>query len=195
LAEKLAEVVTIPVAIEGDVRALALAEGTFGAAKGIRNYASLVVSTGVGGALVLDGSLLDGDSGNAGHLGHVNVVPNGRPCSCGARGCLEAYASGWAITQAHATAPVDATPEVRAETATYVGRAIGTLASVLDFNHCFVAGSVALGYGDDFFATATGAAREMATMHYSTELTIAPSGLGDTGPLLGAALVGWRGVA
>ena len=76
-----------------------------------------------------------------------------------------------------------------------MGRGIGTLASVLDFNHCFVAGSVALGYGDDFFSTATDTARSLATMHYSSDLVIARSGLGDTGPLLGAALVGWRGLA
>jgi len=193
LASELARVTGLPTAVEGDVRALALAEGAFGAAKDLRNYASLVVSTGVGGALVLDGHLLDGDSGNGGHLGHVNVVPDGRQCSCGARGCLEAHASGWAIAEQTGASPAAASAEVRRETAVYVGRGIGTLASVLDFNHCFVAGSVALGFGDEFFATATATARSFATMHYSEELVITRSGLGDTGPLLGAALVGWRG--
>jgi len=193
LAAELARSTGLPTAVEGDVRAIALAEGVFGAATKLKNYASLVVSTGVGGALVLDGRLLDGDSGNGGHLGHINVVPDGRQCSCGAKGCLEAHASGWAIAEQTGASPADASPEVRHQTAVYVGRGLGTLASVLDFNHCFVAGSVALGYGDDFFTTATTTARSMATMHYSTSLVIAPSGLGDTGPLLGAALVGWRG--
>ena len=195
LADELARATGLPTTIEGDVRAIALAEGAFGLAKDLRNYASLVVSTGVGGALVLDGRLFDGDSGNGGHLGHVNVVPDGRLCSCGARGCLEAHASGWAIAEQTGASPADASPDVRRQTAVYVGRGIGTLASVLDFNHCFVAGSVALGYGDDFFSTATDTARSLATMHYSSDLVIARSGLGDTGPLLGAALVGWRGLA
>ena len=54
----------------------------------------MVVSTGVGGGIVLDGRLLDGAAGNAGHIGHVIVEPDGRRCGCGGRGCLEAEASG-----------------------------------------------------------------------------------------------------
>ncbi len=61
----------------------------------------MVVSTGVGGGIVLDGRLLDGRLGNAGHIGHVVVEPDGRPCSCGGFGCLEAEASGSAIAAAH----------------------------------------------------------------------------------------------
>lgn len=183
------------VEIEGDVRALALAEGAFGAARDVTSYASMVVSTGVGGALVLDGRLVDGDSGNAGHIGHLNVVPDGRRCSCGAAGCLEAEASGWAIAEMTGRSPELADAVVRERTATLVGRAIGTLAAVLDFTHCFVAGSVALGYGDDFFATANSSARELATIGYARDLVIARSGLGMDGPLLGAACVAWRGAS
>lgn len=192
LRDELRRVTGLAVEIDGDVRALALAEGTFGAARGVSSYASLVVSTGVGGALVMDGHLLDGDSGNAGHIGHLNVVPEGRRCSCGARGCLEAEASGWAITQLTGRSPEFADEATRRRTATLVGRAIGTLASVLDFNCCYVAGSVALGFGEDFFATATACAREMATMDYSRTLELRPSGLGADGPILGAACVAWR---
>ena len=61
----------------------------------------MVVSTGVGGGIVLDGRLLDGDTGNAGHIGHVIVEPDGHVCGCGARGCLEAEASGTAIAKHH----------------------------------------------------------------------------------------------
>ncbi len=160
------------VEIEGDVRALALAEGAFGAARGVQSYASMVVSTGVGGALVMDGRLVNGDSGNAGHLGHFNVVPDGRRCSCGSTGCLEAEASGWAITEMTGRRPSSPTTTVRTRTATLVGRAIGTLASVLDFNHCYVAGSVALGFGDEFFATANTSARELATIALLHDLVV-----------------------
>ncbi|MBW4078564.1 MAG: ROK family protein, partial [Acidobacteria bacterium] len=61
--------------VDGDARALALAEGSFGGARALDSYLSMVVSTGVGGAFVIDGRMLDGDSGNAGHIGHLNVIP------------------------------------------------------------------------------------------------------------------------
>lgn len=192
LRENLARTLDLAVGVDGDVRALALAEGAYGAARDVANYASLVVSTGVGGALVLDGRLVNGGSGNAGHIGHLNVVAQGRRCSCGARGCLEAEASGWAIDQITGRPPEFASESVRRRTATLVGRAIGTLASVLDFTHCYVAGSVALGYGDDFFATANTAAQELATISYSRSLEVRRSGLGTDGHLLGAACVAWR---
>ena len=83
--------------LEVDTKALALAEGWRGAAQGSRNFLAMVVSSGIGGGLVLDGRLIEGRTGNAGHVGHVIIDPDGRPCSCGGRGCLEAEASGWAI--------------------------------------------------------------------------------------------------
>jgi len=190
LRDELARATGLQVAVDGDVRALALAEGHFGAAKGQMNYASLVVSTGIGGALVLDGRLLDGASGNSGHIGHLTVVPDGRACSCGSRGCLEAEASGWAIAQMTGRPPAEASVEVRVRVAQLVGRAIGSLAAVLDFTHCFVAGSVALGFGDEFFAEATQHARSVATLDFAKDIAVVRSGLGADGPILGAALVG-----
>jgi len=192
LRARLTAATGLRVAIEGDVRALALAEGRFGAARHVASYASMVVSTGIGGALVMDGRLVNGDSGNAGHLGHLNVVNEGRLCSCGARGCLEAEASGWAIAEMTGRPPEFADGALRVRTATLVGRAIGTLAAVLDFTHCFVAGSVALGFGDNFFTTATAAARDLATIDFARNVDVARSGLGSDGPILGAACVAWR---
>jgi glucokinase len=193
LRRRLRDALGLDVFVDGDARALALAEGAFGAAREQSSYLSMVVSTGVGGGLVIDGELLDGESGNAGHIGHLNVVPNGNLCSCGAFGCLEAEASGWAIEARTGVAPADAGAATRTRTAELVGRAIGTLASVLDFNHCYVAGSVALGYGDEFFDVANKSARSMARLPYSEHLEIVRSELGADGPLLGAALVAWRG--
>jgi glucokinase len=193
LRDRLRDALGIEVYIDGDARALALAEGVFGAASGDRSYASMVVSTGVGGGIVLDGRLLDGDSGNAGHVGHLNVVPSGRLCSCGSYGCLEAEASGWAIEDMTGRPAKDADEATRLRCAQLVGRAIGSLSSVLDFNRCYIAGSVALGFGDEFFDTANKVARTLATMHYSSGLEIRRSGLAGDGPILGAALVGWRG--
>ncbi len=95
----LREALGVDVYIDGDARALALAEGAYGGAKDTSSYLSMVVSTGVGGGIVLNGALLDGDTGNAGHVGHLNVVRDGALCSCGAYGCLEAEVSGRAIEE------------------------------------------------------------------------------------------------
>ncbi len=192
LRRTLREALGLEVYVDGDARALALAEGAFGAARHDSSYLSMVVSTGVGGGLVIDGELLDGESGNAGHIGHLNVVPNGNLCSCGAFGCLEAEASGWAIEALTGKSPADADAATRVRTADLVGRAVGSLASVLDFSHCYVAGSVALGFGDEFFDVANKSARSMARLPYSEHLEIRRSELGADGPLLGAALVAWR---
>jgi len=182
-----------PLRGDGDARALALAEGYFGAAQNDSSFLSMVVSTGIGGGLVLDGRLIDGETGNAGHVGHLNVVPNGRACACGSCGCLEAEASGRAIEMMTGRAPSDADGPTRERVGQLVGRAVGTLSSVLDFNRCYIAGSVAIGYGAAFFATANHAARDVATMSYSAKIQIGQSGLGSNGPILGAALVAWRG--
>ncbi len=192
LRRTLREALGLEVYVDGDARALALAEGAFGAARHDSSYLSMVVSTGVGGGLVIDGELLDGESGNAGHIGHLNVVPNGNLCSCGAFGCLEAEASGWAIEALTGKSPADADAATRVRTADLVGRAVGSLASVLDFSHCYIAGSVALGFGDEFFDVANKSARSMARLPYSEHLEIFRSELGVDGPLLGAALVAWR---
>jgi glucokinase len=178
LRQSLRDALELDVFIDGDARSLALAEGSFGAARDDSSYLSMVVSTGVGGGFVIDGRLLNGDSGNAGHIGHLNVVPNGRICSCGAFGCLEAEASGWAIEEMTGHPAQQADQATRQRTATLVGRAVGTLASVLDFNRCYVAGSVALGFGDEFFEVANKSARAMAQLHYSQHLEIRRSGLG-----------------
>jgi glucokinase len=195
LRSKLEDALGLRVHIDGDARALALGEGVFGAAVNDLSYASLVVSTGVGGAIVLNGRLLDGETGNAGHIGHLNVVPDGRLCACGSYGCLEAEASGRAIQDMTGRPAREADEPTRARCAELVGRAVGTLAAVLDFSHCYVAGAVALGFGDGFFETANKAARALAMMHYSSHVEIRRSPLGVDGPLLGAAVVGWRGEA
>jgi glucokinase len=193
LRAQLRERLDIDVYIDGDARALALAEGTFGAARDDDSYLSMVVSTGVGGGLVMDGRLVDGVTGNAGHVGHTNVVPNGRRCGCGSHGCLEAEASGSAIEAITGRPPSEADSAMRTRTSELVGRAVGTLASALDFNRCYIAGSVALGFGDEFFEIANRTARSMACMDYSADLRLRRSGLGGDGPILGAALVGWQG--
>ncbi|MEA3020630.1 MAG: glucokinase, partial [Actinomycetota bacterium] len=88
LRSRLAAATGLATYVDNDAKALALGEGWKGAAAGARDFLAMVVSTGVGGGIVLDGRLLDGALGNAGHIGHVIVRPDGAPCACGARGCL-----------------------------------------------------------------------------------------------------------
>jgi glucokinase len=152
----------------------------------------MVVSTGVGGGLVVDGRLLHGNAGNAGHIGHVIVEPDGRPCGCGARGCLEAEASGTGIRAATGRPPAEAPPELVRHVGTCVGRAVASVANLCDLRLALVAGSVALGFGDPFFAAAQEELDRRARLEFSQGAQIRRGGLGADGPLVGAGAVGWR---
>lgn len=182
----------LPTFLDGDGKALALAEGRFGGAQGVGDFVAMVVSTGVGGGIVLDGRLLDGRLGNAGHLGHVVVEPDGRRCGCGGRGCLEAEVSGTAIATATGRPPAEAPDEVRKRAGRLTGRAVASVANLLDLRLAVVAGSVALGYGEIFFLAAQAEVDERARLSFSVGTRVVPSTLAE-GPLLGAACVGWRG--
>jgi glucokinase len=194
LRARLGDLLGLPVHVDNDAKALALGEGWVGAARGVDDYVAMVVSTGVGGGIVLDGRLLDGAGGNAGHIGHVIVVPDGRTCGCGARGCLEAEASGLAIAAATGGEPADAPEDVRLRTGTLVGRAVASVANLLDLRLAVVAGSVALGYGAPFFTAAQAEIDARCRIEFSRGTRIVRAGLGDAGPLVGAAAVGWRGL-
>ena len=194
LHERLSATTGLPTFIDNDAKALALAEGWLGAAQGVQNYLAMVVSTGVGGGIVLDGRLLDGADGNAGHIGHVCVEPEGRDCGCGARGCLEAEASGTAIAAITGRPASQASPECVERTGRLVGRAVATVANLLDLRLAVVAGSVALGFGDPFFAAANDEISQRARLDFSSGCELLRGGLGADGPLIGAAAVGWRGL-
>ena len=84
----------VPVRLGGDGLCMALGEHRHGAGRGAQFLLGMVVSTGVGGGLVLDGAPYDGATGNAGHVGHVVVDLDGQACSCGGRGCVETIAAG-----------------------------------------------------------------------------------------------------
>ena len=195
LLERLTEATKLPTFIDNDAKALALGEGWLGAAQGVDNYLAMVVSTGVGGGIVLDGRLLDGADGNAGHVGHICVEPDGRLCGCGAYGCLEAEASGTAIAAYSGHPAAEATPEVIERTGRLVGRAVATVANLLDLRLAVVAGSVALGFGDPFFVAANDEIASRAQLDFSRGCELRRGGLGAGGPLIGAAAVGWRGLS
>ena len=195
LRARLEELTGVRTWLDNDAKALALAEGWVGAAGGQADFIARVVSTGVGGGIFLDGRLLDGAGGNAGHIGHVVVEPEGRDCECGGRGCLEAEASGTAIAALTGEAPVKAGPEIIERTGRLVGRAVASVANLLDLRLAVVSGSVALGFGAPFFEAAQRELDARARISFARGCTVQPSRLGAEGPLIGAAAVGWRGLA
>ena len=194
LRERLSTYTGLPVFGDGDAKALALAEGWLGAARGVDNFMAMVVSTGVGGGIVLNGELLDGETGNAGHVGHVIVEPNGRRCSCGGRGCLEAEASGPAIEAITGRPPTQPSYEIMVRTGRLVGRGVASVCNLLDLKLVCVGGSVALGFGATFFTSAQKTLDELCGLEFSRNARIVPARLADEGPLVGASAVGWRGL-
>ena len=193
LRDRLRALTGLDVFVDNDAKALALAEGWIGAARGEPNFVAMVVSTGVGGGIVLDGRLLEGAGGNAGHIGHVIVEPGGEACACGANGCLEAVASGLAIERITGRPAAEADDGMRARVGRLVGRAVADVANLLDLRLAVVAGSVALGYGPLFFAAAQAELDACSRLEFSRGARIVPAGLGPDGPLVGAAAVGLRG--
>jgi glucokinase len=99
LAATLAREFALPVVVENDGIAAANGEWKFGSAKELRHFVYVTVSTGIGGGVVVDGRLLHGRRGMAGHVGHMIIAPDGPRCSCGALGCFEALASGSALAR------------------------------------------------------------------------------------------------
>jgi glucokinase len=189
LRQRLRDHTGLDVFVDNDAKALALGEGAFGAAQGVANFVAMVVSTGVGGGVVLDGRLLHGATGNAGHIGHVIVEPDGAVCPCGARGCLEAEASGPSIAKRTGKPSAEADAATIERTGTLVGRGVASVVNLLDLSLALVGGSVALGMGAPFFAAAQTELDARSQIEFARGAEVRPVGLGADGPLVGAACV------
>ncbi|MFE9722905.1 ROK family protein [Streptomyces sp. NPDC005794] len=197
----------LPVTLVGDGVAMTAAEHWLGAARGYDNALCLVVSTGVGGGLVLGGKLHPGPSGNAGHIGHISVDLDGDPCPCGARGCVERLASGPNIARralengwspgpdgdataaavaaaARAGDPVAAASFERAAQALAAG--IAATATLTDIDIAVIGGGVA-GAGEVLFAPLRRSLRDYATLSFVQELTVTSAVMGADAGLVGAA--------
>ena len=194
MRSKLATATALNVYGDLGAKALALAEGWLGAAQGRQDFLAMVVSSTVEGGIVLNGQLLDGATGNAGHIGHTVVEPNGRRCACGSRGCLEAEASGPAIEAITGRSPTEPTYEIMQRTGRLVGRAVASACNLLDLDFTVVGGSVALGFGATFFNSAQETLDEHAKLSFSRSARIIPARLGGRGPLIGAGALGLRGL-
>ena len=188
----------VVLAIDG--LAITLAEARHGAGAGSANVLGMVVSTGVGGGLVLDGRGITGASGNAGHIGHVQVAGFDDACPCGRRGCLEAIASGpssvrWARAQgwtgatgeelASSAASGDATARAAIErSARAVGLAVASASALVDLDVVAIGGGFSHA-APDYLDLVRAAADEGFAFVRATR--ILPAALGGDAPLIGAA--------
>ena len=190
LVTEMQRLTTLDVILENDAKALVLAEywsRTQSSDLAPPIMMSVLVSTGVGGGILADGRLLMGRSGNAGHIGHVIVQENGNECACGARGCLEAHISGPAIAREIGAPAATANFQTRVVAGTLLGQAIASVAATMDVTDVTVGGSVALGFGADFFEAAQVSARQHAGLSFLRDLTISPVADRSLAPLVGAA--------
>jgi glucokinase len=97
--DRLADRWGVPVTLDNDANGAAVAEWTYGAARGARSAIVVTMGTGIGGGIIIDDRLVKGANGMAGEFGHMQVVPGGQPCECGGRGCWEQYSSGNALVR------------------------------------------------------------------------------------------------
>jgi glucokinase len=191
-----------PVRLHNDAVAFAAGEHWRGAGAGVPNLLGMVVSTGVGGGLILDGRVRDGATGNAGHIGHVVVDPAGPDCTCGGRGCLEAVARGpatvaWARAQGFAG--VDGRALVTAarggdavalaalrRSGSAVGQALAGATALLDLDLVVIGGGLSAA-GDLLFGPLQAAFDRHARMPFTRRLRIVPAQRPADAGLLGAA--------
>jgi len=200
LRDRLSERYGVPVRLHNDAVCMAVGEHAQGG-WGVDDLLGLVVSTGVGGGVISGGRLLDGARGNAGHVGHVVVEPDGPPCGCGGRGCVEAIARGPALVAWAAAQGCEATDGVSlaAEAATghpvalsafeRAGRAVGTAiasaAAVLDVRVVVVGGGLSL--VPQLWPPMRQAVKEHGRLSYLRDLSVVPAALGQRSGLAGAA--------
>jgi glucokinase len=200
-----AAVPDVPVLLAGDAICMSVGEHWRGAGRGVDFLLGMVVSTGVGGGLVLNGVPYQGRTGNAGHVGHVVVEPDGQPCHCGGRGCVETVAAGpwmtrWALANGWVGPPgADAAALAAAAAAgdavavqafhrgaTALAAMIASVGAVCDLNRVVIGGGVAKA-GRTLFDPLNAALAAYTGLSFIRDLHVVPAALGDDAGLIGAA--------
>ena len=192
----------VPVTMRMDGECITLAEHWVGAAVGYDNVMGMIVSTGIGGGLILEGAAVAGPTGNAGHIGHVEVGGFDDPCLCGGIGCVEAIASGpktvaWANRQgwvgatgedlAAAYAAGDATAIAAVErSGRAIGQAIASATALADLEIVAIGGGFSR-VTPDLFRFIREAIAKRVAFGFVTKVKVVPSALSDAGPLIGSA--------
>jgi len=192
----------LPTTLSIDGLCITLAEHWVGAARGYANVMGMIVSTGIGGGLILGGITVPGPTGNAGHIGHIAVGGFDDACLCGGRGCVEAIASGprsvaWANAQGWTGAsgedlaaassagdPIAIATIQRAGSA--IGQAIASATSLVDLDIVAIGGGFSR-VSPALFDSIRAAIAEHAAFDFVSRLRVVPSALGEDGPLIGAS--------
>lgn len=209
----------LPVSLDNDAKAFALGEHLFGAGRDHPYMMGVVVSTGVGGGVIIDGKLLHGRSYNGGHVGHIIAEPDGPVCPCGARGCVEAIASGTSLAKLaraellggrkSALSIVKPVEQIVAEDVASAaregdalatelieraGRALGIgfagAAALVDIDLVVVGGGVS-SVGEMLFDAIRGAIQVYARLDYLRDLMVMPAETGGDAGILGAAALAY----
>ncbi len=207
LERELIEKLHLPIIIENDANAAAYGEFVFGAGRGTKNMVNITLGTGIGGGIIAEGKIYRGSGGFAGELGHLNVLPNGPPCGCGRRGCVESLSSGPAIerewslistgnspqqgitmencpglsaSQVFAAAH-DGNPDalkIVEKAAYYLGLALSYVVNILNPEMIVIGGGLA-GYGDFFIDRARCYLNEAAIGPSGKMAALVPAALGE----------------
>lgn len=206
----LEESLALPVILENDANAVAYGEKSTGAGKGLNSLICITLGTGVGGGLILDGNIWRGAFGMAGEVGHMIVEPEGNPCSCGNRGCLETYASATGIVRmakeavGRGEAAWDAntlTTEILdeagrrgdkaairifSEAGRYLGIGIASLLHILNPDAVIIGGGVVKAW-ELFYPSMAEEVNRRCFKEIKERTKIIPASLGDDAGMLGAA--------
>ena len=196
-----------PVILENDANAAGLGEKWIGAGRGIDDLVLLTLGTGIGGAIIANGKVLRGFLGMAGELGHITVVPNGNPCGCGNRGCVEKHASATAVTAmakllglgdgltakqvySLALAGNEKARTIFVSMGEALGIALAMLINTFNFPLYLLSGGV-LGAWDLFAPAMLEEARRRSFTFRTTDTRIEKAELGNEAGLFGAACLPW----
>ena len=214
LREKIQEKFDFPVYIDNDATNAAAGEFYFGAGRGFTNLICITVGTGIGAGLVFNGSVYRGISDYAGEFGHMTIIPAGRECACGNFGCIEAYASGTAITTSarlgrdrHSGSmlvehkPESISPllvkqladkgdafciEIYRQAGSLLGTALASVVNLLNLELCIVGGGVSAA-GDILFEPMRAAFGASVMIQSAKKCKILPAQLGNDAGVLGCA--------
>lgn len=196
VAARLSEALGMPVRHERDANVALLAEAWLGAARGHRDVVLLTLGTGIGGSVLVGGALHHGRDGFAWECGHMTIDPDGPPCGCGNRGCLEAFASGTGLQRrtgregpelfaAAAAGEAAALAAVR-EAGAYLGIGLASLANIFNPSLIVLGGGLAAQL-PLFYEPMVAEMRRRAFAAVTEGLEVVPAALGDQSGILGAA--------
>ncbi len=206
IREQLSQRLNAPVILENDANAAAVGEHWIGAGRGVNDLVLLTLGTGIGGGVICDGKLVRGFMGMAGELGHITVVPNGNPCGCGNRGCLEKHASATAISALarllgygdvtakqvyeRAVAGDERAREIFASMGEALGIALANLVNAFNAPLYLLSGGV-IGAWEFFAPAMLTEARRRSFSFRTTDTRVEKAKLGGEAGLFGAAYLPW----